>query len=216
MSFRNLHLRSVHAPLILGLVLILPMLAWAQDPTLRAGQYPRYPNGSPYQPPTEAQVREWHCETPLVDQSSVTAAYRSLYQAVKCQAQERIRNALSRATIEFMTAAARMQKKSLDQALVNGTIESNLSNTLPILCSERVKGDWGALEINGNIGRWEDIPFVLEDGKWKVAIGDIFNGTYQKPSDTICTPPPSAERLPAPPAGIFAPATKHKHRRRRH
>jgi len=40
----------------------------------------------------------------------------------------------------------------------------------------------GAIEVyNSKDSRWEDLPFVLEDGKWKLAVGDLFAGTYKSP-----------------------------------
>jgi len=47
---------------------------------------------------------------------------------------------------------------------------------------ERVNGDWGAVEVwNSKDSRWEDLPFVREDGAWKLAVGEIFDQTFQSP-----------------------------------
>lgn len=137
------------------------------------------------------------CKSSGGSQSSPTEAYKTLYAAVHRKDVEAIKKVLSKTTIEFMTAAAGMQKKPLDDVIVNGTIESNLSPTMPELCKERIKGEWGALEVKGASGKWEDVPFVLEDGQWKVAVGDIFKGTYQKPGDTLCMP--AQQNIPAGP-----------------
>ena len=40
----------------------------------------------------------------------------------------------------------------------------------------------GALEVwNSKDKVWEDLPFIREDGAWKLAVGDIFAGTYESP-----------------------------------
>ena len=40
----------------------------------------------------------------------------------------------------------------------------------------------GAIEVyNAKDRVWEDLPFIREDGVWKLAIGDMFAGSYQTP-----------------------------------
>ena len=40
----------------------------------------------------------------------------------------------------------------------------------------------GAVEVwNSRDSKWEDLPFVKEDGMWKLAVGDVFAGSYQSP-----------------------------------
>jgi hypothetical protein len=36
--------------------------------------------------------------------------------------------------------------------------------------------------VQSTKGNWEDLPFVLEDGRWKLAVGDLFKNTYKKPA----------------------------------
>jgi hypothetical protein len=151
------------------------------------------------------------CKSGSGGQSSPTEAYKTLYAAVQRKDVETVKKIMSKSTIKFMTGAAEMQKKPFDQVIANGTIESNLSPTMPQLCKERIKDKWGALEVRGASGKWEDVPFVLEDGQWKVAVGDIFEGTYQKPGDTICMQPqpnvpPTSAPGPNPPTGSGGPA----------
>jgi hypothetical protein len=40
----------------------------------------------------------------------------------------------------------------------------------------------GAVEVwNAKDRRWEDLGFVREDGRWKLAFGDQFAGTFKSP-----------------------------------
>ena len=42
--------------------------------------------------------------------------------------------------------------------------------------------EFGAVEVyNEKEKRWDDTAFVLEDGAWKLAVGDQFKGSYQSP-----------------------------------
>jgi hypothetical protein len=40
----------------------------------------------------------------------------------------------------------------------------------------------GAVEVwNSKDKLWEDLPFMYEGGAWKLAVGDVFAGTYESP-----------------------------------
>lgn len=153
---------------------------------IRVDPDPRKP--TPPGDPTAANIRDWHCETPMLDLSSPTMAYKTLYFAVKCKSTATIKKVLSAETVKFITATSAMQKKPFDEAIQHGLTESTFSATLPQICKERIKDKMGAVEVKGT-GKWEDLPFIFEDGSWKLAVGDIFNGSYQSPSEAICTPP---------------------------
>jgi hypothetical protein len=156
--------------------------------------------------PTAANLREWHCEKPLFDLSSPTTAYKTLYFAVKCKNTATIKKVLSAETVKFIIGTSAMQKKPFDEAIQYGLTESTFAPSLPQLCQARIKDKFGAVEVNGT-GRWEDLPFVLEGGEWKLAIGDIFGGSYQSPGETTCSPklavppPQSAPSIPPPSTG---------------
>jgi hypothetical protein len=111
-----------------------------------------------------------------------TEAYKSLFAAVKSKNTEAIKSNLSKTTIEFADGIAGMQKKTPEEMYKNGLIPSTLSETLPPLRNERVKGNMGAIEARTPDGTWEDVPFMMEDGRWKLAWGEQFKGTYQKPA----------------------------------
>ena len=38
----------------------------------------------------------------------------------------------------------------------------------------------GSVEVwNSKDSRWEDLPFIKEDGSWKLAVGELFAGTFK-------------------------------------
>ena len=56
---------------------------------------------------------------------------------------------------------------------------------LPEIRDERVKDNFGAVEVWNEKERiWEEVSFVKEDGGWKVAVGDLFRGTFQSPGQS--------------------------------
>jgi hypothetical protein len=111
-----------------------------------------------------------------------TEAFKSLHAAVKSKNIDNIKANMSKTTIEFALSVAQMQKKTPEEMFKNGLTETAMSENLPPIRSERIKENMGALEVQNAKGTWEDLPFVLEDGRWKLAVGDLFNGSYSKPA----------------------------------
>jgi hypothetical protein len=111
-----------------------------------------------------------------------TEAYKMLYAAVKSKDTEKIKKMMSKDTMIFADGAAKQQNKSLESVLENGFYASTFSATLPKIRDERVKDNFGAVEVWNEKERvWEDVAFIREEDGWKVAVGDIFKGTYQVP-----------------------------------
>jgi len=126
-------------------------------------------------PKTDAVSCEANGDTP-------TAAYKRLFDAVKSKNTEAIKSELSKATLTLGEMTAERYKKSLESTYENGFTATTFSPMLPEMRDERVKCNMGALEVwNSQEQKWEDLPFLLEDGKWKLALGDIFKGSFESP-----------------------------------
>jgi hypothetical protein len=115
-------------------------------------------------------------------EDSPTGAYKRLYAAVKAKNNDAIKGLMTKKSIEFAQMAAGQQNKPLEKVLENGFTGTTFSPELPQIRDERVNGEMGAVEVyNSRDKRWEDLPFVREDGQWKLAIGEMFAGTYKSP-----------------------------------
>ena len=111
-----------------------------------------------------------------------TDAYKKLYAAVKSKNIDAIKSDLTKKTIEFGKMAAQRNKNPEEKMFENGFTATTFSETLPTMRDERIDGDMGALEVwNSRDSRWEDLPFIKEDGTWKLAIGEMFAGSYKSP-----------------------------------
>lgn len=109
-------------------------------------------------------------------------AYKKLYAGVKSQQIDAIKAVLSDKTIGFAQFASERQSQPFEKVLENGFTMTTFSETLPEMRDERVKGDMGSLEVwNSNESRWEDLPFIKEDGSWRLAVGDLFAGSFESP-----------------------------------
>jgi len=115
---------------------------------------------------------------------SPTGAYKRLYTAVKAKNIKGIKAAMSKKSLDFAKMAGAQQNKPFEQVLENGFTATTFSPALPQIRDERVNGDMAALEVhNDKDNIWEDLPFVREDGQWKLAIGEMFAGTWKSPGE---------------------------------
>ncbi len=125
--------------------------------------------------------------TPGAGEDSPTGAYKSLYAAVKSKDTEAIKAVLTKKSIEFGKMASERNKTPLEKVYENGFTATTFSETMPNIRDERIKDDMGAVEVwNSKDSRWEDLPFIKEDGGWKLAVGDMFAGSYQSPGPGAC------------------------------
>ena len=116
---------------------------------------------------------------PAVKAQTPTEAYRLLYAAVKAKDSDKIKQLMSKGSLGLAGMSAGQQKKSLEQVLENGLVAPTLAPSITEIRDERVKDNFGRIEVkNEKENRWEDLPFILEDGGWKLAVGDLFAGTF--------------------------------------
>lgn len=114
--------------------------------------------------------------------STPTEAYKSLFAAVKSKDTEAIKRNLTKKTIEFGAAAAARTGSTPEKMYENGFTESTFAATLPTIRDERINGNMGAIEVwSSSKSTWEDLPFMLEDGVWKLSVGELFSGAYKSP-----------------------------------
>ncbi len=111
-----------------------------------------------------------------------TEAYEQLFSAVRSKDTERIKKLMSKPTLQFAEGVAAQRNLPLGKILENGLYRSTMTDKLPPMRDERIKDKWGAVEVfSKRDNRWEDVRFVLEDGGWKIAVGELFGGTYKSP-----------------------------------
>jgi hypothetical protein len=109
-------------------------------------------------------------------------AYKKLFAAVKSKDTEAIKKQVTKKTIELGKMSMERFKKTEAQAFENGFTETTFSDALPSIRDERVKDNMGSVEVwNSKSRRWEDLPFMYEDGAWKLAVGEMFSGTFKSP-----------------------------------
>lgn len=121
-------------------------------------------------------------DVPTSSAQSPTEAYKLLYAAVKSKNTDAIKSVMSKQTIAFAQMVSQRNNTPLEKVYENGFLASTFAATLPEIRDERIKGNMGAIEVwDAKENRFQDVAFVNENGGWKLAVGDQFNGTYQSP-----------------------------------
>lgn len=113
---------------------------------------------------------------------SPTEAYKQLYAAVKSKDTEKIKAVMTKKTHEFAQMVAAKQNSPIEKVFENGFTATTFADSLPEIRDERVNGEFGAVEVwNAKDKLWEDLGFIYEDGSWKLAVGEMFGGTFKSP-----------------------------------
>jgi Domain of unknown function (DUF4878) len=104
--------------------------------------------------------------------STPTATAKAFYDAAKARDVQAIKNTMSKGSLEMMEKLAQMQNKSLDEALKEPSASPPPTNFEAR--NETITGDSATLEVKDEKGSWDKIPFVKEDGQWKIALDKAF------------------------------------------
>ena len=122
------------------------------------------------------------CQGTTSGADSPTAAYKRLYAAVKKKDIEAIKAEMTQSTQAFAEMAAGRSGKPVEKVFENGFTATTFAESLPEIRDERINENFGSVEVyNAQDKRWEDLPFALENGAWKLAIGEAFGGTFKSP-----------------------------------
>jgi hypothetical protein len=120
-----------------------------------------------------------------VKAGSPTESYKMLFAACKAKDTATIKQLMSKGSLGLAEFSASQQKKPVEKILENGLVAPTLSETITEIRDERIKDNFARIEVyNAQDKRWEDLPFVFEDGSWKLAVGDLFQNTFD-PNQTL-------------------------------
>ncbi len=121
-------------------------------------------------------------DVPVGNAQSPTEAYRMLFAAVKSQDTAKIKSMYSKGSIGLAEMQAGQSKQPIEKVFENGFTETTFADTYPQMRDERIQGNFGAVEVwNDSRKQWDDLPFILEDGSWKLAVGEAFGGSFKSP-----------------------------------
>jgi len=104
--------------------------------------------------------------------STPTKAFMAFYEASKNSDVEAIKATLSKASLDFLTAEAKKENKTLEAALTESLKNSDIPKTTPEVRNEKIEGDNATIEVKDEkTNTWDSFRFVKENGEWKIKIG---------------------------------------------
>jgi uncharacterized membrane protein len=117
--------------------------------------------------------------------SSPTATMKAFFEATRKKDAEGFKKTLSKGSLDTIEVSARAQNKTLDELLQSGikTLDANRGNATPLMRNEKIDGETATLEVqDGENGEWRSIPFVRENGEWKIAFDKALREAQEKRS----------------------------------
>jgi len=99
--------------------------------------------------------------------ASPLQTFKTYTKAVKQKDTESMKVLLSNDTIKMHEQEAKAQGVSLNEIIKRETLISPDQTTVEYR-NEKIEGDKASLEVKDPYGSWETVPFVKEDGVWKI------------------------------------------------
>ncbi len=106
----------------------------------------------------------------MLSGSSPTATFKAFFEASKKKDAAAMKKSLSKGTLDMFDKLAKEQNKSTDDMLKEVDKDAK-DEKLPETRNEKITGDTATLEVkNDKTGKWDTLPFVKENGEWKIAL----------------------------------------------
>ena len=121
----------------------------------------------------------------LLNRSTPTATFKAFYEASNKKDVPGMKKTLSKGTLDMFDKLAKEQNKSTDEMLKSFDKEDK-SEKMPETRSEKINGDTATLEIkNDKTNKWDTLPFVKENGEWKIALDKFLQDMLKGLSDKL-------------------------------
>lgn len=93
--------------------------------------------------------------------------FKTYIKAIKQKDTAAMKVLLSAATMKMHAQQARAQSTTVDEIVARETLISEGQKTVEFR-DEKIEGDKATLEVKNSYGTWETVPFVREEGDWKI------------------------------------------------
>ena len=99
--------------------------------------------------------------------ASPTQTFKTYTKAIKQKDTATMKLLLSRDTIKMHELEAQAQGVPLDDIIKRETLFAEDQKSVKYR-NEKIDGNKATLEVENSFGAWETVPFVNEDGEWKI------------------------------------------------
>lgn len=93
--------------------------------------------------------------------------FKAYTKAIKEKDTTTMKLLLSQETIKMHEQEAKVQGVTLDEVVKRETLFTQDQKTVKFR-NEKIDGDKATLEVENSFGSWETVPFVKEDGNWRI------------------------------------------------
>ncbi|MCD9186169.1 MAG: DUF2950 family protein [Pyrinomonadaceae bacterium] len=93
--------------------------------------------------------------------------FKAYTKAIKEKDTTTMKLLLSQETIKMHEQEAKAQGVTLDEVVKRETLFKQDQKTVKFR-NEKIDGDKATLEVENSFGSWETVPFVKEDGNWRI------------------------------------------------
>lgn len=153
---------------------------------------------------------------------SPTETFKTYTKAAKAKDITTMKLLLSNDTMKMNEVEAQARGVTVDEVVKNETLFTDDQKTIK-LKDEKIEGETATLQVEGPFGGWQTVPFVREDGVWKIdkkgyaqrmmdeidksnqQLDDLIDRSRQPVDDGTGMPPPTSEGTPLPPLGTPVP-----------
>lgn len=93
--------------------------------------------------------------------------FKTYTKAIKQKDTATMKMLLSAETIKMLEQEAKSQGVHLDEVVQRETLFTESQKTVEFR-NEKIEGDKATIEVKNAFGTWETVPFILENGEWKI------------------------------------------------
>lgn len=113
-----------------------------------------------------------------------TAVLKKFVEASMKKDVETIKQTLSSGTLKMIQESAQKQNTTVEELLKKD--DPTALKEMPKTRNETIEGDTATVEVKNKVGDdWDKIPFVKEEGKWKIALDKFMQDLMKKMNDDM-------------------------------
>lgn len=110
--------------------------------------------------------------------ASPTDTLKNYIEASKKKDVAAIRKTLSRGSLELAEKSAKSQNTTVDELFKRDNM--TMLDEIPEIRNERIEGDAASVEVKDFTSGYDTIPFVKEEGAWKIAFDKYQQAMMEK------------------------------------
>ena len=118
--------------------------------------------------------------------ASPTDTLKNFIEASKKKDVAAIKKTLSRGSLELAEKSAKTQNTTVDELLKRDDMP--MLDEIPEIRNEKIEGDAASVEVKDFTSGYDTIPFVKEDGAWKIAFDKYQQAMMEKMRQEMKSP----------------------------